>query len=44
MFIKVCGITSLGDARHAIESGASALGFVIATRMTGRGARMVAGE
>jgi phosphoribosylanthranilate isomerase len=32
MFVKVCGITSLGDALHAIESGASALGFVMWAR------------
>jgi phosphoribosylanthranilate isomerase len=28
MFIKVCGITRLGDARHAAAHGATALGFV----------------
>jgi phosphoribosylanthranilate isomerase len=33
MFVKVCGITSLGDALHAIESGASALGFVMWARI-----------
>src|SRR5262245_14550864 len=29
MFIKVCGMTRLEDARHAIDCGASALGFVL---------------
>ena len=29
MFLKVCGITRFEDARHAIESGASAIGFVL---------------
>jgi len=28
MFLKVCGITSLGDALHAVEHGATAIGFV----------------
>jgi phosphoribosylanthranilate isomerase len=28
MFIKVCGITRLGDALHAVQQGATALGFV----------------
>jgi phosphoribosylanthranilate isomerase len=28
-FIKVCGITRLTDAQHAVEQGATALGFVI---------------
>jgi phosphoribosylanthranilate isomerase len=28
MFLKVCGITRLADARHAAEQGATALGFV----------------
>jgi phosphoribosylanthranilate isomerase len=28
MFIKVCGITRLTDARHAVGEGATALGFV----------------
>jgi phosphoribosylanthranilate isomerase len=28
MFIKVCGITRLVDALHAVQQGASALGFV----------------
>lgn len=29
VFIKVCGITRAGDARHAVEQGATALGFVL---------------
>lgn len=29
MFVKICGITSLEDARHALASDASALGFVL---------------
>jgi phosphoribosylanthranilate isomerase len=29
MFIKVCGITRASDARHAVEQGATALGFVL---------------
>lgn len=28
MFLKICGITRRDDARHAVEAGASALGFV----------------
>jgi phosphoribosylanthranilate isomerase len=28
MFLKICGITRFEDARHAIEHGATALGFV----------------
>ena len=28
-FIKVCGITRLADAIHAVEQGATALGFVL---------------
>lgn len=28
MFLKICGMTRLEDARHALEHGATALGFV----------------
>ena len=30
MWIKICGNTSLADAQHAANSGASAVGFVLA--------------
>jgi phosphoribosylanthranilate isomerase len=30
MWIKICGNSSLGDAQHAANSGASALGFIFA--------------
>ena len=30
MWIKICGNTSLADAQHAANSGASALGFIFA--------------
>lgn len=29
MFLKICGITRLVDARHAVDAGATALGFVL---------------
>ena len=32
MFIKVCGITRVTDALHAIDQGATALGFVLWNR------------
>jgi phosphoribosylanthranilate isomerase len=28
MFVKVCGMTRLSDARHAVQQGATAVGFV----------------
>jgi phosphoribosylanthranilate isomerase len=30
-FIKVCGVTTLGDANAAIDAGASAIGLILAT-------------
>ena len=29
MFLKICGITRLVDAKHAVDEGATALGFVL---------------
>ena len=31
MFVKICGITRLEDARHAVDYGAAAIGFVFWT-------------
>jgi len=44
-FVKVCGITRLGDARAAVRAGANALGFVFAPsprRVTPSRAREIA--
>jgi len=32
VFLKVCGLTRLADARHAVDNGATALGFVFWAR------------
>ena len=32
MFLKICGITQLSDALHAVEHGAGAIGFVFWSR------------
>lgn len=32
MFLKICGITRAGDAQHAVDQGATALGFVFWAR------------
>lgn len=31
MWVKVCGMTNVGDVRHAVEAGADAIGIIVAT-------------